>query len=751
MIQRILTMAATAALVVASVPSASAADAAPPSAPVTREAVDELVGKLVKRLWAAQLESGRWEKGDPPRPNRQGEFGGNGVSWYGGASCAALLALHIAGEDEQDPRFQKGLAGIVELPGNATYLRGMRAMLYARLKDEKYRKLLHADARYLGKGIAESTGHWGYKPATAAWDRGDSSNTQYGFLGIWVASDRGFEVRDKFWQLLEKTYLGNQCDDGGWTYRPDISKKSGYGSMTAAAIANLYVIWENLYVSGAPNCKGRVNPELVKAIERGQAWMAKHFRPDDNPHGWGHNRFYYYHTLERVGVASGLKYFGEHDWYRQAAGSILAVPPPADNIVDTAFALMFLCYGRAPVAFNKLKYDGGWNDHPRDLAMLCRYLQSTYEHHFNWQIMPIDAPAQDFHDAPILALSGSAALRLTDPQIARLRGFLDRGGTLFGEAIDNSHTFRLSFANLCRQLYPHSELAPLDREHPLFSAHFKLRGTFGLQGVSDGVRTPVIFSPVEISCDWQRLNIGRRRDLFELGANLVQFASDGGQLWSKEESYWPRELGNKAAKTVAVGRLIHGGADNRHVWDPTRSAGWQRLDILSRNTGGFGIRTVAVDAANPIDPTEIPVLHLTGIGKVNLGENEQRNLKTYVQAGGLLLADAAGGREAFDASFRRLAGEMFGPEALVPLPPQPWLAAAADGGEVWYRHRERLPRARRALEMLGVKADGDRWNVYYFPSDLTYALNGAPATEPVGLAPDSAGDVALEILKSRIK
>ncbi len=755
-----------AAVLLATPGIAQSADEPKEEKPLTRENVDNYIKARVQSIWARQTSAGHWE--NVPTGKKAEQVSATGKT------ALALMGLKAAGVDEQDPRFQKGLAVLNEMSADHTYSRGMRAQLWSMLKDPAYRKLLLKEGDWFLKAI-RADGMYSYGPPTGAQEDskgGDYSNAQYGVLGMWACSDAGYEVPWKYWRLVEENYLRGQTRDGGWHYHQRISGRAkrgagqrlpeGYGSMTAGGVATMFLIWEKLYVANDRNCAGRVSADLVKSVNAGVEWLGDHFATTHNPLGDGWKRgytFYYFYGLERVGVASGLKYFGKHDWYREIATAIIngKVSPHADytrGVSPYGWELMFLCYGRAPVAFNKLKYAGDWNEHPREYAMLCKWLGKTFEEHRNWQIMPIEAPGRDFHDAPILTISGKGRFGFKKDDLDKLRTYLDRGGMIFGEAINNNQAFRLSFGNLCKQLYPHSELVPLDKEHPLYSAHFKLKGTPELMGLSDGIRTTVILSPEEISCDWQRLNLARGKHNFEFGANLVQFASDGGQLWSKEESYWPVDQNKKSAKTVTVGRLMHGGAENTHVWDPTASAGWGRLDIVSRNAGGFGIKTTAVDASREIDPAAVPVLHLTGIGKLNLGENEQLNLKKYVKGGGLLLVDAAGGGEAFDKSFRGQVQAMFGENALTPLPQQPWLGEATDEGKVWYRHLDRLPRVMRALQLLGVNVkDGaaDGWNVIYVPNDITYALNGAPASEPVGLSPEAAEKVVLAMLATRAK
>jgi len=63
-----------------------------------------------------------------------------------------------------------------------------------------------------------------------------------------------------------------------------------------------------------------------------------------------------------------------------------------------------------------------------------------------------------------------------------------------------------------------------------------------------------------------------------------------------------------------------------------------------------------------------PILYISGAGETNWDGVEAENLKRFVQAGGFVVAEANGGDEAFDRSFRRFLGENFPDQHLAPLP-----------------------------------------------------------------------------------
>ena len=120
------------------------------------------------------------------------------------------------------------------------------------------------------------------------------------------------------------------------------------------------------------------------------------------------NRTYNLYGLERAALASGFKYFGSHDWYRELATGALRQQhtdgswQEEDPIVDTAFTLLFLSRGRHPILMNKLRFEGSWSNRPRDLANLTVYASNELERPFNWQVVSLNSDWTDWTDSPIL-------------------------------------------------------------------------------------------------------------------------------------------------------------------------------------------------------------------------------------------------------------------------------------------------------------------------------------------------------------
>src|SRR5207248_745523 len=152
--------------------------------------------------------------------------------------------------------------------------------------------------------------------------------------------------------------------------------------------------------------------------------------------------------IERIGVASGLKYFGAINWFREGSQRLVKSQKPDgsweggawNKLPETCWAMLFLVRGRAPVAISKLDYSSGgegasaraanWNERRRDAANFARWLGKQTERFFNWQIVNLRAPVEELHDSPLLYISGDQAIPFSKEEQAKLKKYLDQGGLL---------------------------------------------------------------------------------------------------------------------------------------------------------------------------------------------------------------------------------------------------------------------------------------------------------------------------------
>ena len=143
-----------------------------------------------------------------------------------------------------------------------------------------------------------------------------------------------------------------------------------------------------------------------------------------------------------------------------------------------------------------------------------------------------------------------------------------------------------------------------------------------------------------------------------------------------------------------------------------------------------------------------PLAHMTGTGAVSLSDARIDALRKYVQAGGTLVIDAAGGDKEFQASARKIVEQAFGASALKPVPSaSPLYSAGGTLEKVTYRRAARLGvgEGNTAPRLQGVEING-RLAVIYSAEDITCGLLGYPCYGLDGYTPQSAYELMRNIV-----
>ncbi len=153
--------------------------------------------------------------------------------------------------------------------------------------------------------------------------------------------------------------------------------------------------------------------------------------------------------------------------------------------------------------------------------------------------------------------------------------------------------------------------------------------------------------------------------------------------------------------------------------------------------------------AQPIDPTPgADVAVLTGVGELAMDDGDRRALRAFVEDGGTLLVDAAGGDEGFATSARAMLREEFDVPALTPLGrDHPLMSMKGRSIEQVIVRRGALGVARKTRPtLLGLDVEG-RTRVILSPRDLTGGLLGHPHDHVNGYTPDSAERIVGNVLR----
>lgn len=485
------------------------------------------------------------------------------------------------------------------------------------------------------------------KPEEVPWD---NSNSQYGMLGVLACAERGIEIPSWYWKNVEYHWLRWQMKDGGWAYRP--TDAASTLAMTSAGVTAVLASADWAGQAAGQAMFGR--DPFTPSVAAGVRWLE--FGDNAVALGAAGSRFVSYDlfNLERAGSATGLKYFGNHAWYRELAAGVIGRQQPdgswgaadrnaggaQDRLIETAYALLFLARGQHPVLFNKLRFDGSWANHYRDAANLASYASAELERGINWQVVDLQRDWTDWLDSPVLYIASHQPPKLTDADIDKLRQFAEAGGVLFMNADGDSPAVNQWVAQLAKKLWPDYPLRPLAEDHPIYSVQAKLAGRPHpkLEAVSNGSRLLLVHSPVDLAATWQMRATKTRPVPFQMGLNLFLYAdgkSDAG--YRLDGSYLPAPAG-APKQTVKVARLKYNG-----TWDPEPLA-WTRFSRWLQARTGTAVECITVDAT-ALRPEDAPLAHLTATSACELDAPAVAALHAYVEAGGVLLVDPCGGGE----------------------------------------------------------------------------------------------------------
>jgi len=677
-----------------------------------------------------------------------------------GATALATLALLEAGLTDNHPQIKLALRCLEEVEPAMTYSRALRASMYSvlvararnRQFSDHYRKLLRRDMIWLERAMSED-GWYHYGERTER-GKGDNSCTQFGVLGMWACANAAMELSDEYWQVVEQHWIETQGANGGWSYSgrppdevppraPDDAPVGNLATqtMTTAGVNTLYVVLDKLHTrleSPYQWLKGvRPNPRIRDAIsrdfasiERGLEWLAKNNGVGtDAPIAPGYQKF----GLERLGVASGLKYIGQTDWYAANVDALVNHSWTGSPVTDS-FYLLFLVYGQAPILFNKLQWGQAdqWDYYFRDLHYVCRFLNQEFETIYKWQIVTTDSPLHDLLDAPILYLSGSGDFKVPADKLKRFREYCEAGGTIVVHPNRDDKKFAASVKKVFVDLFSDRQYTfeTLAEDHPVFSTHFgkgadnRFKKPIPLEGMDDGGRTFVLLFGGDVAGAWHQNRMVTYADAFKIMANIRFYSAPPYDALPGRLR--PRSLPGEPAKprgTLKIGRAQHSGD-----WDSNPTA-WRRMGESLSHFRGVAIeesKGVKLDDAASLKAFD--VLHITGHGTLKLSAAQQEAIKQYIAGGGFVLMDACAGSKDFAASAEKCLDRMF-PEQSIMMPVDHPIVQGGPGGtkplEKLRANSWSVSRLRnRPAPPFTIVKQGDRIGLILAPFDLTASMDG---------------------------
>jgi hypothetical protein len=680
-----------------------------------------------------------------------------------GHTALVVYALLSAGEDPTEPRIAKAIQYLRKTDTTGIYALGIRCQVWLLLPrtDPENRRMMNKDAAKIRSAIltdGEGKGYYEYNPGAKYWSR---SRAQYAVLGMWAAAQAGIEVPDAYWQMVEKAWIADQDKSGAWNYlRKPSDEYPLTPGMTAVGIATLYITQDYLHSSDVGAARG--NP-VSPNIDRGMKWMIDNFAKVATDEKY--DRAFQYATcyaVERIGVASGLKRFGTIDWYDKCANWLMEMQLasgawPAEmssNLHSTCFAVLCLARGRAAIVINKLNYsvegakkEAPWNQRPREIANVTRWIGRQLEHDFNWQIVDLKSP-QDWHDAPVLYMGGSDELALDDASKQKLKAFLEDGGLLLGNADAASRNFGNSFRKLGQDLFKEYEFRELPAEHVIYTEQQYKRDKWksrpSVLGLSNGVRELMILLPqADPAKLWQTSTISNREENWQLASNIVLYCSENYTFRTRGQTHLiSRNANIKADRTAKLARLKYKGP-----WDP-EPGGWRRLTNRLHNKDKVDLEVVEVDlASGSLDGFKLA--HLTGTLPIKFDDAARAKLKKFVEGGGTLIIDAAGGSSDFATAMEQELAAIFPDTKLNLLPKDHALFSAGGAPMKSFTYRA------YASHMVGALKDEPRLRaielnkrpaVIFSREDLGAGMVGQNVDGIIGYDPNTATEIMARVV-----
>jgi hypothetical protein len=797
-------------------------------APPTAAQIDAAIDKAKDYLYS-QLKDDNWESVPEPDP-KMPAYDERGGQW-GELTALSMYALLAAGESSQTPKLAPAIKWLSTTELHGTRALGIRCQAWRLMyENAPARGYAHADIELLLQNRkhppAKSAGYFDLipetpaqakstkeKPAQTQRDYYDRTASAIAILAMQASSDYE-EFPQEDWKQADTAWRRDQANDGSWP----ASASSSSVAMTAAGITTLFItrdfILRDQLIDQPKNLRD-------PAIELGMNWLANHGDTIFRERGSFDSLYY----IQQLGLVSGFKYIGDVNWLQRGAQEIIRSQDPLTgrfgdstqywrNIHDTAYGLLFLARGRAPLLMSTLRYDlvkadqstttgltpaaanpaasgntpaqppgdsenlqengalaggqasgiggtveGNWNQRPHAIANLAHWAGQQVESELNWQIVDVNSPIAEFHDAPVLVITGDEQLTLTDIQKQKLRQFAEEGGLIFGNANRAREQFASSFIALGTELFPSYSFRALPANHPIYADQQFPAAKFDeppdLQGLSNGCRELMLLAPKSDPVkSWNFFMTGRHKDDFRLGADIFLYCVDKQDLDARPDSYIVSPIpAIKPKRSLVVARLKYHGN-----WDP-EPGGWRRLAAIMHNHDDLELTTQTVEfGKQPLDG--FAVADLTGTDPASFGDAQCRALRNFVQNGGLLIIDNAGGTGnsaggGFATSIEAQLSQIFGTDHANELrdilpASDPFFSAPPALLTAGYRQYARQTVGRTTQPRLRGLHINNRLAVIFSPEDLSTALVGEPVDGIIGYDPPTATLIMRKLILSAL-
>ncbi len=377
-----------------------------------------------------------------------------------------------------------------------------------------------------------------------------------------------------------------------------------------------------------------------------------------------------------------------------------------------------------------------WNATPNDVNNLLKVMKAQVDANFQMDIRTLAQVDPDPEKNPILYRTGHYHFSYTPEERAKLREYLLNGGMIIYNTGLGSKPFYRSVVEELNEIFPEQPLQRLSPDHPIFHAYYdvdRVEYTPAVRAAGYAGDEPW-FDAIEINCrvvalvsrwgmavGWQgdvkdEYQAYRPKSAFQLGVNIITYAS-AMRAWAKNAAHAMKFVDKNASATDTVGlaQVVYDG-----VWK-TRHAGLSVLLQTFNERTGIPVK-FSLNELRLTDPAifNAPLIYLTGHEAFELKPKEIAALRTYLENGGFLFAEACCGRKGFNASFRKIIRAVLPGHELVKIPADsPIFAEPNKITQVGVTPAlmEDLGKAKTEPYLLGIKIDG-HYAVIYSPLGL---------------------------------
>lgn len=351
-----------------------------------------------------------------------------------------------------------------------------------------------------------------------------------------------------------------------------------------------------------------------------------------------------------------------------------------------AVAIFIFCLGSGHGQTGKEEFgkDIYWNATPNDVNNLLKSMKQQVEANFQMDIRTLEQVSEDPSKNPILYRSGHYNFSYTPEQRARLRNYLLAGGMVIYNTGLGSEPFYRSTVRELKEIFPEQPLQRLSSDHPIFHSYYdidRVQYTEAVRKAGFKGDEPW-FDAIEVNCrvvalvsrwgmavGWQgevkeEFQAYRKQSSFRLGVNILSYASSM-RAWAKNAAQAMKFVDKveSPTDTIAIAQVVYDG-----VWKTRHSGLSVLLQTFNQRTGipvKFGWKELRLSDEQIFNA---PLIYLTGHENFQLNEAEKTALRSYLENGGFLFAEACCGRKGFDQAFRQMINSVLPGKELAKIP-----------------------------------------------------------------------------------